>query len=904
MYEGLFMLTFVKPHSTLKFAENEAGGKGFSLFLLTQKGFPVPQWFVLSKRFFTQFLESQGLHLKIQALLQQTDFSSPQQTESTSKVISQWISATEFSPQFLSLLNSELAKLNTLEVSVRSSAADEDGDKHSFAGLLSSVLYLSTAEDKREKILEAIKTCWSSAFSARSLSYRYENKIPFHTISVALVIQEMIDPEASGVMFTCDPLTQKLHSYTISGVWGVGEGLVSGALECDTFWYDIQQGHITERSIVEKKTQFKRDHSLDTGCREVSVPESQHVKPVLSDQQVTELAQLGAALDDFYHGPQDIEWALKDGKLYILQSRPVTTLKRLQGHTNLWDNSNIVESYGGHTKPLSFTFALRNYKNVYVQFCEILGIDSVTVKDMDSYLSNMLGYLGGRVYYNLFNWYKLVGILPGVKFNRSSMELMMGVSEELSAVELEKRLEVHPSWQGSKGKGKRLRTGLAFFYYHLTIQFQVKKFLSEFNRSYNYFRGLPFNQMRGDELLLAYQEIEQKMLSKWKAPIVNDFLCMVHFGLLRKLTLKWFPEHPDQQNDLLAAEGGLESAEPTKELIKLAYIARSHRELEELLKKVPAADLLEALAQQDGQVQKQFYQQVLSYLDRFGFRCMSEMKLEEIDLHTDPSYLFVCLKNYLSLPQLPEDHSARDLERRKKAERRISELSLPKSLLYRWSLKHARRAVKNRENTRFARTRIYGIARTLFRQIGKHFERQDILVHREDIFWLEIEEIFAIYHGTLTTTSLKELVALRKAEAEHYLAEPLPRLLTRSEVYWGHDFYTSEKPAEVYTDCDLKGLACSPGVVEGIVKVIENPQDDLTLSGEILVTKRTDPGWVPLYPSLSGILVERGSLLSHSAIVAREMGLPAIVSIPGLTEKIKSGMRVRFDGKTGQIHIL
>ncbi len=215
--------------------------------------------------------------------------------------------------------------------------------------------------------------------------------------------------------------------------------------------------------------------------------------------------------------------------------------------------------------------------------------------------------------------------------------------------------------------------------------------------------------------------------------------------------------------------------------------------------------------------------------------------------------------------------------------------------------------MRNRENTRFARTRAYGIARTMFQAMGEDLSSRGVLAEPRDIFYLELAEIYGIHQGTLTVSNLKELVAFRKRQYATYAdAEPKIRFETRGPVYWHNAILRElEKPdIPPGADYDLSGLPCCPGIVEGLVRVVMSPKDDMNLSGEILVTPRTDPGWVPLYPSCSGLLVERGSLLSHSAIVAREMGLPAIVGIKGLTHTLKTGMRVRMDGKAGTVRIL
>lgn len=889
----------VTPQSTLFFAKNEAGGKGFNLYLMSQAGLPIPEWVVFGKRYFHLFTQSAGVQAILSGLLESLQ-SGALTAAQCEKEINQLLASTPLPPEVERSLTEALKSLGARNVfSVRSSAADEDSLSHSFAGQLSSYLYVQGASD----LLKYIRLCWASAFSERSLVYRLENKIDLKKISVSVVLQRMIDPDKSGVLFTCDPVAKKIDSFVVSSVYGVGEGLVSGALDADSFWLDAKNGNLLRQEIVEKNEMMKRANSGH--CELQKVSEERIHLPSLSSSELHGLFKLGQKLNEQYHRPQDIEWAIENEKIYLLQTRPVTNLDQdLIGYPNLWDNSNIIESYGGLTSPLSFSFALRNYKAVYIQFCEVLGVPNEIIKDMDSYLGNMLGSLNGRVYYNLFNWYKLVGVLPGFKQNREFMETMMGVSETLSE-EIANRIKPHPSWDTPAGKFRKIITGFNFIKYHFTIQSVVDEFLKTFHRDYDRFREMPLKRLRGDQLVQVYQDMERNMLGRWKAPIINDFLCMVHFGLLRKLTLKWLSQlDPTIQNDLLAGEGGLESAEPTKALLRLAHKAAQHPELRRLIEEIDPKDGLEAINQSHYQ---EFHKLVLDYLDRFGFRCMSEMKLEEIDLLTDPSYLFVCLKNYLKSGQTEIHDDTHEKSLRHRAEEKVAgHLSGFKKKMYFWVLRHARKAVKNRENTRFARTRIYGIARTIFQTMGEDLAAQQVIDHPRDIFWLTIEEVFGIYNGTLPSYNMKALVTLRKNEYANFSEETDPRILTRGAVYWNNQFIKDVEPstAEANGEWDLRGLPCSPGILEGTVKVILNPGDNLELNGEILVTSRTDPGWVPLYPAISGLLVERGSLLSHSAIVAREMGIPAVVSIPGLTKTLKTGMRVRIDGKAGTIKIL
>jgi rifampicin phosphotransferase len=891
----------VTKESTQPFAKRECGGKGYNLYLMDREGLPVPEWTVIGKRYYDTFLAAAGLKEKIKGLLLDWEQGKIAAAECSKQLEALFVNQ-ETNKELISTIEAAINSIgNPLTFSVRSSAADEDSSCHSFAGQLTSYLYVTTLEDA----CRYVKLCWASTFSERCLVYRKENGLDPLQASVAVIIQRMIDADRSGVIFTCDPIEKKVDRYLVSAVYGVGEGLVSGALDADNYWLDAATGSLVRSEIAHKNEAFSKGNSGHTASVEVEAAKQDI--PALTGQELQDLFHMSKRASDFYQRPQDIEWAYEKGKLYLLQTRPVTTLtSNPTGYPNLWDNSNIIESYGGVTLPLSFTFALRNYYNVYVQFCEILSVPPAIVKEMDDYLAYMLGSLHGRVYYNLYNWYKLVGVLPGFKQNREFMETMMGVSEEL-AEEIANRIQPHPSWNTWKGKLRKTGTGLKFIYYHYTIQSLVDNFLKEFNQEYQKYRTNDYSRMSSDQILRVYLDLERRMFNRWKAPIVNDFLCMVHFGLLRKLTKKWLSDlDPHIQNDLIAGEGNLESAEPTKVLIKMADDAFNDPLLRVLIESTPPEDTYEALSRSPF---KEFFAKVNDYLDRFGFRCMSEMKLEAKDLISDPSYLFVCLKNYLRAGNTKLGvYEQREQELRKNAELQVANhLKGYKKHVYFWVLKHARKAVRNRENTRFARTRIYGIARTMFQCMGNDLASRGILEKPDDIFYLTVDEVFGIHQGTLTAFNLIPLIKLRKVEYANYEGEDLkPRFMTRGPVYWHNPCLVEDEPiVESGSDeYDLKGTPCCPGILEGVVKVVLSPTDDLTLNGEILVTARTDPGWVPLYPSISGLLVERGSLLSHSAIVAREMGLPAIVAIPGLIKCLKTGMKVRLDGKAGTIKIL
>lgn len=894
-------MLLVFKNSTKIFAKNESGGKGYNLYRLTRAGLPVPKWFVVGVSFFESFKSEFGLEEKIKKIVDQ-NIKSPALIESE---IEKLILKTPFTKEMeQTLLDNYHSHFLNKTIAVRSSAFDEDSLALSFAGQLSSFLYIRN----EQSYLQSIKKCWASAYSERGIVYRLQNQVSIYDIKVAVVIQEMIKSEKSGVLFTCDPTTSDQTKIVINGVYGVGEGLVSGHLDGDLFTINKKDLSFVSQNIVTKNRMFTQDFENEC-CQESSVDAAFHETPLLNESEIKQLGELGKKIEEFYKSSQDIEWAYANHQFYILQARPVTTMAGKEGHLYVWDNSNIVESYGGITLPLTFDFAHYVYHKVYVQFCQVLMVPQKNILEMDQYLSHMLGLFYGRVYYNLLNWYKLTSILPGYKYNRAFMETMMGTSHSLQD-EIADRVRA-PAFQDSFGaKIRKIITGFKFFYFHLNIQNIVDQFLVHFYEVYNVFKKRNYSEMPPHEIWADYRELEHKLLWHWKAPIINDFLCMVHYGIFKKLTLSWLSHFGDTYfNDLLAGNGNLESAEPTKELIRMAGLVEKTKGLKELLFETENGMLLEVLNQSQF---TEFYQRVESYIDRFGFRCMSEMKLEQKDLHQDPTLIFVFLKNMLKANQTDlHVYEEREKTIREEAEKELAG-SLPpiKNIIYRWSLHHARKAVRNRENTRFCRTRIYGIVRAMFYGIGHDLFKRGIIDHQDDVFYLSITELEGALVATNSIFNLKKVIELRKAEyLEYETKEPVSRFITRGPVYWGNNHFelpeeSNSEQEEALPPNAMKGIGCCPGVIEGVAKVILSPTDNLELNGEILVTLRTDPGWIPLYPSAKGLLVERGGLLSHSAIVAREMGLPTIVSIKGLTKKIKSGDRIRFDGKSGTIEIL
>jgi pyruvate,water dikinase len=291
-------------------------------------------------------------------------------------------------------------------------------------------------------------------------------------------------------------------------------------------------------------------------------------------------------------------------------------------------------------------------------------------------------------------------------------------------------------------------------------------------------------------------------------------------------------------------------------------------------------------------------------MERWGDRCIDELKLETAPLRDTPEFLVATLQNYLrGEPQDPETFGAQEQKLRAKAENRASALGA--GAMFRWILGQARRRVSDRERLRFLRTRIFGVVREIFRAFGDHFVASGALDERDEIWYLTVDEVHGLVRGTAVCTDLRGMAAVRRAEFDGYRAgrKPGERFYTRGSVHYGGNRFEGGQSAQI-EDGKLYGTGVCPGVVEKEAKVLEDPRHGAELDGQILVAERTDPGWVPLYPCVSGLLIERGSLLSHSAVVAREMGLPTVVGMRGLLDFVQDGQRIRMDGDAGSVEVL
>ncbi|MCG8670832.1 MAG: phosphoenolpyruvate synthase [Pseudomonadales bacterium] len=900
--------TFLSQSEAVKFTGDLLGGKAFNLAQLSLHDFPVPRWYVVTTDAVAQFMNGAGLTAGIDSLVSTLSGESTQSDiEAVSSEIQKNILEKTLPESLIAEIEDKIDQglLNEEYVAVRSSVVGEDAEGASFAGQMDSYLFQKGKTEIYESILKVI----ASAFNHRALAYRLQKGIDVTNIQAAIIVQEMIDGDVSGVMFTAHPVTGCRKQALISGTYGCGEGVVSGLCSADEYSIQINSNKI-ESVINVKDTALVFDGEENRGTKEIEIEASKQEVPCLSHSQITNLKDVGVKIAESYLSPQDIEWTIAENRIYILQARPITQLPApQQSEDNLivWDNSNIQESYCGVTTPLTFTFANRAYSTVYEQSSRLFGLKEEEIQRDRQYLDNLLGIINGRVYYNINNWYRGLLRLPSFGTNKEDMERMMGLEDPVDMVKAP-----NLSFKEKARKIPQMFRSLAM----LLVAFAkmdrlVDQFRTMFDEEYSKIDRKRLHTLTYSELIGLSRQLDDNLLKKWTSPIINDFYVMMSNGKVSRWLEKSGLENAAAlQNNLMSGEEGIESTEPTKMLLRMCQKIREREDLRKLIEANENDTLLQLVKGND----RDFYADCLDYIERYGDRVMGELKLESITLRQDPSFLFAVLKNYLSKPDLTIDTlHENEMKLRSEAENeaftaisnKLGQRSLSK---FKSDLHKLRCAVRNRENMRLARTRMFGLYRDIYLEIGNQLAFYGLLEDARDVFYITVEELYAYNDGRSIQKNFKPMVEARKEEFESYQSQELPHhFWTWGPVYHHNPYeypFADKQDAIDENANTLKGTGCYPGIVEKPIRLIFSPEDELNLDGQILCTVRTDPGWAPLFPTAGGIIVERGSTLSHSAVVARELGIPAIVGVPGLTKILKDQELVKMDGASGVIERL
>jgi len=707
---------------------------------------------------------------------------------------------------------------------VRSSCNLEDGAEHSFAGQFDTYLNVT-----REELLQKVSQCFLSVFRENVREYLKTCGIPEGSLRMNVMVQDMVQADRAGVLFTANPRGVLNESVIVVGR-GLGEGVVSGGSDVTTYYY-----HLTDQLYYYE------------GSEELLLP-----------REVEELIALAKRLEELFGRYLDVEFAFQGGKPYILQARKITTL--CEDHPLVLDNSNIVESYPGLSLPLTISFVEMVYGGVFKGVSRRILKNEKELRKYEDVFYHMVGHANGRIYYKISNWYKVLKFLPMHEKIIPVWQEMMGVRQK-----------------GYDDEDEKLSPIMRMMIYLNSVYelFSVTRHMKQLEKKFREVNCDFYKQYRDDltpkELIELYQRVKGQLLDVWDVTLLNDLKTFIYTGLVKKRLSKRHPGEDGYANRYISGISNIESMKPVRALIDLAHDLPNY-------------------TPQECRIRKQ------DYVQKYGDRNLEELKIESKTFRSHPEILEEKIREFRKDPvRLENLYQEMHIQR---------ENNTKEDVLSKLLGKKCAQGISWREKSRLNRSRVYGMVRLIFRSMGVTYAQQGILQEPEDIFFLTIEEAFALAEGDPLRENVKKSVEERKMEYEIFSKiPPYSRLIFEKQEFDKHhervNAFQRRREAGM-----LQGVPCSAGEITAKALVIRNVEDAQDVSDKILVTRMTDPGWVFLLTTAKGVISEKGSLLSHTAIISRELGVPAIVGVENLMESVKTGDVIHMDGNTGKIEII
>jgi phosphohistidine swiveling domain-containing protein len=566
------------------------------------------------------------------------------------------------------------------------------------------------------------------------------------------------------------------------------------------------------------------------------------------------LIEIALELERESSHPVDVEWAVRGGSIALLQVRPQTVASL--SYELAWDCSNIAENYPGVTLPLSYSFIRGLYSRVYPGFFRLLGVGEERIAENAHVFQNTLGYLRGHVYYQIDNWYEMVKLIPGSRHNQAFFAAMLQPARHGGA-----RVTARPGIRGGIVLGL-LGVRLALLLSRADAR--SRRFTRVFAERLHRYGNLDWRSMRADAMLTTLERIRTDLLSLWATPILNDLRVMVFHGLLKTWSFG-----PERHADYLAYLRGLTDRASIAPLAALATLGERLRERHGGDVDAVLADASSVALVQD-------------YLRAFGDRTPDELQLENPRL--GENLVSIVTLALGTSPSRPEPAPAPA----------VGDLRFGTAFIGR----QTRKAIDWRERFRFNRAQVYGLARSLYVALGERLVADGALDDASDVFWLTEHELDAAVFGHSWDSDLRATVERRRGEYASYATADLSRRMVGSGLVAPRSI-RSDVPA--VPDGQLAGMGVAPGVLTAEVLVVDAFDPAIDVRGRILVTPHIDPGWTLLFVQAAGVITERGNALSHVAIIARELGMPAVVAALGATTRLVSGQTVTMDGTTGTI---
>ncbi|HXR04743.1 MAG TPA: PEP/pyruvate-binding domain-containing protein [Verrucomicrobiae bacterium] len=841
------------------------GGKAFNLGKLIAAGLPVPPGFCVTTTAFDHFLASCPRRTELSNLLAQCSGDEIGRIAELSRKIRSCLAEDQL-PEAVkdAVLSAWREPGGERSFAVRSSATVEDAAGISFAGQFETILNVRGAD----ALLEAIKTCWLSLFSERALVYVARQRVPAKKVRMAVVVQEMVEAERAGVVFTADPLTGATDRLVVECVSGLGEGLVQGTVQ-------------PERMVVEKRT-----------GRVLALPENK----LLSCATLKNLCDLARQTERLFGSPQDIEWAQRDGALFLLQSRPITTKAPVKTWEDrqVWSNFNTGEVMPDVMTPITWSLWQSLLGGVVLRSASrLLGADARHAP--------LVGLVAGRLYFNANTPMAALKPFSFLLKNATDVGLALGGGQveayrQVLAIPPEDLPDLGFRWPKYILSWPRILFDLIT---HLPRQGEawIARFKTETDE-----------RVRVDVEAISTPELVRLCVRLIREPFKGvDLLYLATptavLPVLHKACRDWLGEpEPALGYRLFSALGGMPTAEAGLALWRLAVLARADRDTEAAVSSESNWPQVRDTLQRT-ESGRRFLAAWHIFMAEHGHHCRGELELFNARWSETPDYVLGVVRGYLrSIGQSDPLENQRQLagERERLTEQCRRRLENPiKRWIFSWSLRRAQKLAVFREELKNQFVRRFAFMRRVLLALGQRLPEHGSLSCRDDIFFLEISEIEPVATGS-ASFDWRERIALRRREYEKNLKLTPPPFVVGKFDPNAPNWPVANADAKLLT-----GIPVSPGIVTGPARVILRADNhEQVLVGEILVAPFTDPAWSPYFIAAAGLVVEQGGMLSHGSIVAREYGLPAVTNVAGATRVIRTGDLVRVDGNRGCVSVL
>ncbi|MFZ5965712.1 MAG: PEP/pyruvate-binding domain-containing protein [Bacillota bacterium] len=836
------------------------GGKGYSLSKMFNYGITVPNGFVVTSIAYDAYVEKNQLKQKINYILN-TSSSGVEKSQEIKALFQVETFPDDLKQQILTAMD----KIASGRVAVRSSSTVEDLPGMSFAGQYSSYLNVKASD-----LIEKVVLCWQSLWNERAIEYRAKCNVTAE-FSHGVVIQEMIHSKLAGVAFTANPINGIRSELLINASYGLGEAIVSGEVNPDQYTVDKKNGEILKEEIAVKKIlcQYASD-----GIEYVPVAESSKSISSLKENHIKALVEVTGKIEDYYGKPQDIEFAFDENdQIFIVQSRDITTLFPIDA----FDHDGKLRAYLSAgtvllgmkepVTPLGFDMLSQMFPTII----------NVMTKQKNPLDNSFVKYDGCRLYLDIT--YLMASKFASKQFANAFSGNDLPLKDVMLSV-----IDKHGNTFTNQGIKFKIPWGA--FNYGLTMAGNMKAI-----------KKIP-NEQRYDAMIQVGEEVYQKWLQISKnLKTLNDKIDFISQCMAEAFLLS-------QKQGLYAIE--MNDIAKIKKIINKMYGNRFNTE--HLIHSLPRC-VTQELTIKMNLAAKYFaesnleptadHPKIKDILEKFGHRSNIELDFGTLRWVEDPKFIINQIKSYM-VDKMYERNLADIREKAERAEALIEEIyqtvksdqGEKKAYKLRKRMINYRIAAGMREYPKFDIVRMMGIARNVMLKVGEEFEREGLIDDKKDIFFLFKEDI-------LTKKNVKEKIEINKA---YYHKEMERTSIPRIVLNTGETYYSAQKidPGSNV----IQGVALSPGIYEGTIRVVFDPLNANLQEGEIMVTESINPAWTPLFATAKGLIMEYGGPVSHGGIVAREYGIPAVVGIPSASSILKDGQRVRINGETGVVEIL